>query len=191
MQLKVILHVYSKPSFFCLVELTNRKPYKWVQDTSLLLLRGIMKLCLGFIRLEVNNNNINPTNLFSKAGPEGTEQYYYWWTLIMCCAWQTHLGRRKTFAKSSNRNLQIQQLLSSLVQGFWELDHRVFVREGTWVSMLWFWERALLQCKSLNWWMCPAFDWSFWWKWALLFQHRHQINRKHWLKTTNDHFQEN
>ena len=86
-----------------------------------------MKLCLGFIRLEVNNNNINPTNLFSKAGPEGTEQYYYWWTLIMCSAWQTHLGRRKTFAKSSNRNLQIQQPLSSLVQGFRELDHRVFV----------------------------------------------------------------
>lgn len=103
-----------------------------------------MKLCLSFWRLEVNNNNINPTNLSSKAEPEGAEQHYYWWTLIMCCAWQTHLGQRKTFKNSSNRNLQIQQLLSGLVQGFREPDHRVFVAEGTWVSLLWFgdWEHA-------------------------------------------------
>lgn len=111
--------------------------YKWAQDTSLLLLRGIMKLCLSFKRLQVNNN-INPTNLLLKAEPAGTEQYYYWWTLIMCCTWQTHLGLRKTFTKSSNRNLKIHQLLSSLAQGLQELDHRVFVGQGIWVSMLWF-----------------------------------------------------
>lgn len=48
--------------------------YKQVPDTSLLLLREIVKLCLRFKRLEVNNNNLNPTNLFCKAGLEGTDQ---------------------------------------------------------------------------------------------------------------------
>lgn len=69
-----------------------------IQDTSLLLLRGIMKLRLSFKRLEVNNNNINPRNLLSKAGPERrgvTELCCYWPIPNMCRAWQTHLGRSK------------------------------------------------------------------------------------------------
>lgn len=78
----------------------------------------------------------------------------------MCCAWQTHLGtERKIFAKSSNRNLQIQQLLSSLVQGFWELDHRVFVGEGTWASVLWFgyWKEHFC---NVNLWTCGCVQFS-------------------------------
>lgn len=138
-----------------------------------------MKLCLGFKRLEVNNNNINPTNLFSKAGPERTELYCYWWTLVTCCTWQTHLGPRKTFTKSSNRNLQIRQLLSSLVQGFRELDHRVFMGEGTFygVSMLWFgdWKNAFAT------WIFELVDVSSFWL-ITLFQHYHQINRKKWMQ---------
>lgn len=149
-----------------------------------------MKLCLSFQRLEVNNNNINPTNLSSKAEPEGTEQHYYWWTLIMCCAWQTHLGQRKTFAKSSNRNLQIQQLLSSLVQGFPEPDHRVFVVEGTWVSLLWFggWKDTFAM------WIFELVDSSSFW---LIIQLKRDASvttsppdtRKK-CHTANDHFQE-
>lgn len=80
----------------------------------------------------------------------------------MCCAWQTHLGRRKTLAKSSNGSLQIPQLLSSLVQGLRESNPWVFAGErglefpccdlGT--------ERNLLQCESLNSWLVMLIDHS-------------------------------
>lgn len=144
-----------------------------------------MKLGLSFKRLQVNNNNINPRNLLSKAGPERgvAELRCYWRIQIMCCAWQTHLGRRKTLAKSSNRNLQIQQLLSSLVQGFRELDHRVFVAEGTWAAVLWFgdWKNTFAM------WIFELVDVSSF-RLITAFQHDHQINGR--CNTTNDQFRE-